>query len=156
MTEADAFRDACARFATGVAIATVQAPDSSPHGLTVSSFTSVSLSPPLVLVCIDRECTILTYFRENPYFAVNILSDDQRDLSVAFSVKPEGRFAGVSWSPGTHGQPLIHNTLAQFECRQINMVRAGDHDVLIGEALRVASFPGEPLVYFDRNYRSLR
>lgn len=156
MIAIDEFRDACARFATGVAIVTVLAPDGSPHGLTVSSFTSVSLAPPLVLVCIDQNCTVLPHFLESRFFAVNVLSDEQRELSVTFSVKPEGRFEGVSWEQGLDGQPLLHNSLAHFECRRVHVVKAGDHEIVIGEALRVHSLPGEPLLYFDRNYHTIR
>lgn len=152
---ADAFRNACTQFATGVAIATVLAPDGSPHGLTVSSFTSVSLSPPLILICVDRECGIWPRFRDAPFFALNVLSEAQRNLSVIFSVQPEGRFDGVSWRPGTDGPPLIHDALAQFECRTERIVEAGDHAIVIGEAQRVASNPGQPLLYFNRGYRSL-
>ena len=149
------FRDASTQFATGVAIATVLAPDGSPHGLTVSSFTSVSLDPPLVLICIDRNCNILPYFQSAEFFAINILSEDQRQLSVTFSVKPEGRFEGVAWYPGSSGSPLLHDALAEFECRVHQIVEAGDHAILIGRALRVATNPGQPLLYFNRGYRAL-
>lgn len=152
---ADAFREACAQFATGVAIATITAPDGSPHGLTISSFTSVSLHPPLILVCIDYGCTILPYFQNNSHFAVNILNDAQRDLSVRFAMQPEGRFEGVEWRSGLSGAPLIEDALAQFECAVHNMLEAGDHIVLIGRVLKVLSNRGRPLLYFDRAYRTL-
>ena len=150
-----AFRDACAQFATGVTIATVLAPDASAHGLTVSSFTSVSLDPPLVLFCVDHGSTVLPYFLESKHVAVNVLSQDQRDLSVAFSVKPEGRFEGVRWRGGPHGSPLIDDSLAQFECRVERIVEAGDHAIVIAEAVFAASNPGQPLLYFNRGYRLL-
>ena len=152
---AEAFRDACTQFATGVAVATVLAPDGSPHGLTVSSFTSVSLDPPLVSICIDHDCSILPYFESAEFFAINVLSEDQRALSVTFSVKPEGRFEDVSWYPGLSGIPLLHDVLVEFECRVHKIVEAGDHDILIGQTLRVATNPGQPLLYFNRAYRSL-
>jgi len=150
------FRDACSRFATGVAIATVTGPSGAPHGLTVSAYTSLSLAPALLLVCIDRASSILPIFRESPHFAINVLTETQRDLSVAFSVKPEGRFDGVAWAPGRHGQPLLKNILAHFECGRVQIVTAGDHDILIGEVLDAQAFEGRPLIYFHRNYRSLR
>lgn len=151
----DAFRDACAQFATGVAIATVAAPDGSPHGLTVNSFTSVSLQPPLILVCIDYGCSILSYFQINSHFAINILNDAQRDLSVRFAMQPEGRFDGVEWNSGISGTPLIADCLAQFECAVDKMISAGDHTVLIGRVLKVLSDSGQPLLYFNRAYRKL-
>ena len=151
----DAFRDACALFATGVAIATVLGTDSKPHGLTVSSFTSVSLNPPRILVCIDHGCTILSHFLERSEFAINVLSDEQRDLSVKFSVKPEGRFEGTDWVSGETGVPLIHACLAHFECRVEQTIECGDHTIFIGEVLAVRAFPGQPLLYFHRNYHTL-
>lgn len=156
MNSRDEFREGCARFATGIAIATVLAPDGSPHGLTVSSFTAVSLEPPLILICIDHGCTILAHFHKTPYFAINVLSSLQRELSVAFSVKPEGRFEGIAWHRGHSGQPLLPDSIAHFECGRYQINPAGDHDILIGEVLAVRSYPGEPLVYYHRNYRTLR
>src|SRR5689334_3189678 len=90
--DAETFRNALARFATGVAVATVRAADGTPHGITVSSFTSVSMEPPLVLICVDYACTFLEHFRACKNFAINVLSESQRGLSVIFSEKPEGRF----------------------------------------------------------------
>ena len=152
----EAFRAACAQFATGVAVATVLAPDGSPHGLTISSFTSVSLEPPLILICIDYTCSILDHFRLNPYFAVNILSEAQQELSIAFSIKPEGRFEDVAWTPGPDGSPRIAGTLAYIECKIEQIHEVGDHAILIGRARSAASLSGTPLVYFNRSYRTLR
>ena len=151
----DDFRDACAQFANGVAVATVTAPDGSPHGLTVSSFVSVSIHPPLVLICIDYSCTILTHFRASPFFAINVLSDGQRDLSVNFATKTASRFDGIEWLRGMAGSPLLHDCLARFQCRVNQIVEAGDHAILIGDVLDVKAFPGEPLLYFNRSYRTL-
>lgn len=152
---ADEFREGCSRFATGVAIATVIAADGTPHGLTISSFTPVSLVPPMILICIDHACNVLEQFRAARSFAINVLSHEQRELSVAFSVKPEGRFEGVRWQLGATGSPLLGDSIAHFECIRGQMLPVGDHDVLTGEVVRVESFPGEPLVYYHRNYRSL-
>src|SRR5258706_12665091 len=105
--EADRYRQTCAQFATGVAVATVRASDEMPHGLTISSFTAVSISPPLVLICIDLASQALEHFRRGPYFAVNVLSDSQREISVTFAEKPEGRFDGIAWKPGETGAPLL-------------------------------------------------
>jgi flavin reductase (DIM6/NTAB) family NADH-FMN oxidoreductase RutF len=151
----EVFRQACARFATGVAIATVLARNGSPHGLTISSFTSVSMAPPLVLVCIDLDCPFLTHFRLSTHFAVNVLTESQRDLSVIFSAKPEGRFDGVEWTRGESGAPLLRGCLATLECRAASILELGDHALFVGEAERVESHAGKPLVYFNRDYRSL-
>lgn len=159
MIEADAFRAACAQFATGVAIATVRAVDGTPHGLTVSSFTSVSVNPPLILICVDHGCTILPHFRENRQFGVNILAENQQELSVIFSAWPEGRFEAVEWTSGQSGCPLFPGTLAHLECGVESFVEAGDHTIVIGRVLSVYVNseipPGRPLLYFNRSYRSL-
>ena len=136
-------------------MATVRSLDGSPHGLTVSSFTSVSIHPPLILICIDQACTTLTHFRENPFFAINVLSDQQRDLSVNFALKTDARFDGIEWFPGMNGAPLLHDCLAHLECSVERMVEAGDHVIFIGGVLDVKAFPGEPLLYFNRSYRGL-
>lgn len=151
----DDFRAACAQFATGVAVATVAATDGSPHGLTVSSFTSVSIHPPLISICIDHACTTLPHFRANPFFAINVLSDGQRDLSVNFATKTEARFDGINWFPSTSGSPLLHDCLAHFECRAESILEAGDHAIFIGAVLNVKAFPGAPLLYFNRSYGTL-
>jgi flavin reductase (DIM6/NTAB) family NADH-FMN oxidoreductase RutF len=157
--EASDFRAACARFATGVAIVTVRTADGTPHGLTVSSFTSVSINPPLILVCLDYGCTILPHFRENPHFAINILGESQQELSVIFSAKPEGRFEGLDWAQGKFGSPLFPGSLAHLENTRESVVEAGDHAILIGRVQSVhlsdTKSQGKPLLYFNRSYRSL-
>lgn len=153
--DAEAYREVCSYFASGVAVASVRAPDGTPHGLTVSSFTPVSLEPPLILICIDFACTVVQYFRNAPHFAINILSDSQRDLSVAFALKPEGRFEGVPWRPGVTGAPLLDGAVALLECRLDRVVDAGDHAVVFGLVIRAEAASGQPLIYYRRAYRTL-
>lgn len=153
--QADTFRAACAQFATGVAIATVRAADGTLHGLTVSSFTPVSAEPPLILICVDSSCSVLPVFRQSPKFAINILADSQQELSVAFSAKPEARFEGVEWTTGDSGLPLFPAALAQFECAADRFIEAGDHAILLGRVEAVTVNRGNPLLYFNRSYRSL-
>lgn len=149
------FRDACALFATGVAIACVSDPDGNPHGLTINSFTGVSLAPPLILICIEGSSKLLQYFRISQFFAVSVLNRTQEYLSVAFAVKPERRFEGVPWRAGQSGAPLIDYALASIECRATSVIEAGDHAVIFGEVVQASLSPGEPLVYYNRNYRTL-
>lgn len=151
----EAFRQACSLFATGVAIATVRAQDGTPHGLTVSSFTSVSIDPPLILICIDFGCPFISHFRLSTYFAVNVLRESQREMSVAFAEQPEGRFEGVDWFAGRTGAPLLRGCLATMECRAESIREAGDHAIFLGEVVHADSRAGQPLLYFNRNYRSL-
>lgn len=152
----ESFRKSCAQFATGVTVVTVRTPDGTPHGLTANSFTSVSISPPLILVCIDYGCALVQYFRPGSFFGVNILAQHQQFLSVAFAVKPEGRFEGVDWHAGESGAPILSGTLACLECRTFQITEAGDHAIILGEVLRSEANSGDPLVYFDSNYRMLR
>lgn len=149
------FRRACAQFPTGVAVVTTTALDGTPHGLTVNSFCSLSLDPPLVLVAIDRASNTLEVFEHSGHFAINFLKRDQRELSVRFSQLPEGRFTGVSWAPGAEGAPIIDGILGTIECRTTQIIDAGDHRALIGEVIAASVREGKPLVYFRSGYTDL-
>jgi flavin reductase (DIM6/NTAB) family NADH-FMN oxidoreductase RutF len=151
----DDFRRACGRFATGVTIASVLDASGTPHGLTVSSFTSVSLSPPLVLICLGHEVSAIGHFRQASYFGINVLREDQQDLSRTFARKGFDRFDGLDWQPGETGVPLIPLALANIECQVFARHTAGDHDILIGEMVAARTAPGEPLIYFASHYRKL-
>jgi flavin reductase (DIM6/NTAB) family NADH-FMN oxidoreductase RutF len=142
-------------FPTGVAVVTTLAPDGAPHGLTMNSFCSLSLDPPLVMVAIARDCVFLGSFESSGHFAVNILTEAQRDLSNRFAQLPEGRFNGVGWKNGVAGSPLIEGALAVIECRTLQVMDAGDHRVLIGEAVAVEVGEGRPLVFFGSGYAGL-
>ena len=150
------FRRACGRFATGVTVATVLDSQGVPHGLTVSSFTSVSLSPPLVSICLGHAVSLIDTFRASNVFGINILADYQRDLSERFSRKGHDRFQGVAWTPGETGVPLIDGALAAIECRVEQRIPAGDHDIFVARMLasRVTETP--PLLYFAGAYRKLQ
>lgn len=146
------FRRACALFPTGVAVLTTRASDGTPHGLTVNAFCSLSLNPPLVLVAVDRVCSLLETFENAGRFALNFLSSDQRELSIRFSEFPEGRFSGVSWTPGAEGAPLIDDVIGSLECRTVQIIDAGDHRALIGEVIAASVGGGVPLVFFRSAY----
>ena len=136
-------------------MATVLAADGKPHGLTISSFTAVSIRPPLILICIDFACRALEHFRRATYFAVNVLADSQRELAVTFAAKPEARFEGVAWEAGETGAPLLESILAAIECKVERVMDAGDHAVVFGEVVRAECHEGRPLLYFNRGYRGL-
>src|SRR5579864_2165102 len=148
-------RRACSMFPTGVVIATVIGRDGSPHGITVSSFTSVSLEPPLILICVDHRSRVVRHFMEDGYFAVNILNERQRHLSSHFAQKNPDRFSSVGWYPGYTGSPLLPEVLATMECKLRQRVPAGDHAILIGQVLRVTEGEGSPLAYFKSSYHTL-
>jgi flavin reductase (DIM6/NTAB) family NADH-FMN oxidoreductase RutF len=148
----EAFLRACAQFSTGVAITTVLDTSGAPHGMTVNSFTSVSLDPPLVLVCIDHKARILDHFLKSEFFAINILRENQESLSMRFARPCEDRFGAVEWYPGDTGAPLIPNALATLECTVFQRFDSGDHTVVIGEVVSAIRHEGRPLLYFSSSY----
>jgi flavin reductase (DIM6/NTAB) family NADH-FMN oxidoreductase RutF len=150
------YRRTCARFTTGITVVTTLDSHGHPHGMTVNSFSSVSLDPPLVLVSIDLKNAILGHFISSSWFAINILAEHQEDLSRRFSRTSENRFIDVNWHAGPSGTPLLDGVLAQLECSVVRTFDVGDHTVLIGEVRRAGYTDGKPLVYFDSAYRSLR
>jgi len=153
--ECATFREFCARFASGVTVATVSDSGGNPFGLTASSLTAVSLNPPLILVCIGHNSGLLPQFRKSTHFAVNILHEGQEFLSTRFASLQTDRFAGVGWKPGKAGSPLLLDCLAQVECLTHKIVDAGDHAVFFGEVIDGSLGDGNPLLYFNRGYRAL-
>jgi len=153
--DSNLFKQACALFATGITIATTADPSGRPHGLTANSFSSVSLDPPLVLVCIATRSAVHETFFTSKSFAINILSEDQRGLSERFAASGEDRFQGVDWEPGPLGSPWLAKALAKLECQTYDRHPAGDHTIFIGRVYCVAIERGAPLVYFASSYRRL-
>ncbi len=149
------FRRACGRFASGVTIATVLDAGGAPQGLTVSSFTSVSLHPPLVLICLGHGIAAIEHFRTAKYFAINILSGDQQALSDRFARRGHDRFSGVEWQPGVTGVPLLPGAICAMECAVYSRMVMGDHEILVGEMMRTLVTDEAPLVYFSGGYRKL-
>jgi flavin reductase (DIM6/NTAB) family NADH-FMN oxidoreductase RutF len=149
------FLRTCAKFPTGVTIVTVLDAEGSPHGMTASSFTSVSLEPPLVLVCVDHRATVLAHLRRARHIGINILSEDQQHLSAHFARRGHDRFDGVEWYAAHGGVPLIPGALAWFECSIQRLVEAGDHDIVIAQVLDAEHLDGRPLVYFESGYQKL-
>jgi flavin reductase (DIM6/NTAB) family NADH-FMN oxidoreductase RutF len=150
------YRRTCARFTTGITVVTTLDNEGHPHGMTVNSFSSVSLDPPLVLVSIDLKNAILGHFISSSWFAINVLAEHQEDLSRRFSSASERRFLGLEWRAGACGIPLLEGVLAQLECSVVRTFEVGDHTLLIGEVRRAGYVEGRPLVYFDSAYRHLR
>jgi len=149
------YRRTCARFATGITVVTVVDENGRPHGMTVNSFSSVSMDPPLVLVSIDLRNAILGHFLSSPYFAINILAEHQEHLSKRFSSPSPNRFNEIAWRVGEFGVPLLDGVLAQLECSVARTFEAGDHTVLIGEVRTAGCNDGKPLVFFNSSYRNL-
>ena len=149
---ADDFRAALSRFPSGVTVVTTKDADGRFHGITVSAFCSVSLDPPLVLICIERSTASHGAFVESGLFAVNFLSAEQEQLSERFASPLTDKFDGVPFSLGELGLPLLSNSLAHLECRVRNTSDGGDHTIFIGEVEYAAVGDGDPLLYFRSDY----
>jgi len=147
------FKNACSRFPSGVTITTVRDEKGLPHGITVSSFTSVSLSPPMVLVCIDHRSSVLQHISPGKHIGVNILGNCQQELSIRFSGDSSKRFTNVPWYPGRMGVPLFLDVAAHLECQVAQMWAAGDHFIILGKVLHANSNEGPSLLYVNRCYR---
>ena len=151
----EVFRRACALWATGIAVVTVMDGEGLPHGMTANSFTSVSLDPPLVLVCIDRRAALLPHLQCSRSVAINILGEEQEELSSRFARKSEDRFENLDWKPGPFGAPILAGTLAVLEGKITEFIEAGDHRIIIAEVSRAEGRDGRPLLYFASGYQAL-
>jgi 4-hydroxyphenylacetate 3-hydroxylase, reductase component len=148
----DLFRKVCGQFATGIAIACCRGRNGQPLGLTVNSFTSVSLQPLLVLFSLDHRSHSYQDFIEASHFSLQFLPEDARELSQRFARPSDDRFAGLDWRESTGGAPVLGNMLASMVCRQFSRVPAGDHDLLIGEVQDMSLQGGRPLLYLAGRY----
>ena len=153
--DSDVFRAVLGRFASGVTIVTARDSDSADHGMTVSSFSSLSLSPPLILVSIGNDATMAPAMRTATTFAVNILTDKQEELSRRFSGSVDDRFLGVGHSRGLLGDVIFDDTLASMQCRIVARHPAGDHVIVVGEVEEATISEGRPLMYYRGGYARL-
>lgn len=151
----DEFRSALSRFASGITVVTTKGKSGLLQGITVSAFSSVSLDPPLILVCIEKAAASYRGFLESGVFVVNILNSGQRTLSERFASQIDDRFKGVEMSLNNDGIPMISNCLANLECRIKFTVDGGDHSVFIGEVENATIGEGDPLIYFRSDYRTI-
>lgn len=150
-----AFRGVCGSFATGVTVVT-SGTTAAVSGLTVNSFTSVSLDPPLILVCIQNDSSELPALRRTGAFAVNILAADQEDLCRAYAHWRTRRTVEPSVRRGVTGVPILNSALAYLECRVEREVLGGDHVIVIGEVLELnVQRDVAPLTYFRSNFHRL-
>jgi flavin reductase (DIM6/NTAB) family NADH-FMN oxidoreductase RutF len=146
------FRDLLGRFTTGVTVLTARAADGRPFGMTANAVASVSLDPPLVLVCVDRTRDIHDVLRAAPAFALSVLGEDQEALSRRFAEDSDDRFAGVPMVEGPRGLPLVADAVAHIVCTTRNAVAAGDHTIFIGLVTGGTAFDRSPLAYFRARY----
>lgn len=154
---AEQFKAAMASFAVGVTVVTTLDAEGVPHALTATAFTSLSKTPPLCLVCVDRQARAHAPMLATRRFAINLLCAGQSALSEHFAnSNNDDKFADVAWSPGhATGCPILGGVIASVECELVDVHAGGDHDILVGHLLDVAVHGGEPLVYFRGVYAEL-
>jgi flavin reductase (DIM6/NTAB) family NADH-FMN oxidoreductase RutF len=152
--DADQFKRLLGSFPSGVTVITTQDAAGQPKGMTASAFSSVSLNPPLVLVCIDYKADSYPALQATGRFAVNILREGQRELSGRFASKGVDRFNGLQVRTGTTGVPLLEGALCALECRVVAEHPAGDHAIFVGEVEDGCLTPETPLLYFRGQYGS--
>ena len=152
MVDPEEFKATLSRFASGVTVVTV-ASESTLHGMTASSFASVSLEPARILVCLDKSSRTRALLAGA--FAVNILSVDQQEVARAFAHAGDKPFDSLSHELGANGSPLLHGAIAWIECSTSSIVDGGDHDIVVGDVSACKAGEGSPLIYYARGYREL-
>jgi flavin reductase (DIM6/NTAB) family NADH-FMN oxidoreductase RutF len=152
---ADEFRDVVGRFASGVTVITT-ARGEERSGMTASAMCSVSLEPPMLLVCINRQTRTGAAVQANGVFAVNILGEHQAQLAAHFASPIEEKFAGVITTTGDLGCPLLDDALAVIECRVVESIDGGTHSVYLGQVAGVRARDGRPLAHFRGRFSHLQ
>ena len=155
MIDTDTFRAVLGRFASGVTVVTTRDADGHDHGLTVSAFSSLSLLPPLVLVCIDHGSSVHPVLSSASHFVVNVLASGQEALSRRFSGSELNRFDGIGYTRGTTGAAVLDDVLAHLECRVARRFDEGDHTIFVGEVEAAETGSGRPLLYYRGGYATL-
>jgi|SRR5438105_1855101 len=149
------FKAALSHFASGVTIVTTEH-DGKPYGMTVASFASLSLHPPLVLVCVENSVKTHEAIGAAQKFGVSILTQEQADISAKFASRRDDKFEGVAVTRGELGVPLIANALTTLECALRESLPGGDHTIFVGEVVDAQTRDGVPLLYFRSGYREMR
>jgi len=151
----DHFRQLLGRFTTGVTVLTVATPAGTPLGMTANSLASVSLQPPLISVCVDREADMHDAILRIPEFVVNVLASHQEALARRFADQHEDRFEGIGYHLSPEGLILLDGALAHIECRRHNQYPGGDHTIVVGQVVGGATGEGRPLLYYRGGYAAL-
>jgi flavin reductase (DIM6/NTAB) family NADH-FMN oxidoreductase RutF len=151
--EGRAFRDAIARFATGVTLVTTFTSDGTPVGCTANSVASVSLAPPLLLVCLRRDSKSLVVIERTGRFGISVLPEGREDVARRFAGEGRGaRFHGIELRADCAGTPILVDAVSWMDCRVWNTLQASDHTVLIGEVVACGVGDGPPLIFFGSRY----
>ncbi|MBI3301017.1 MAG: flavin reductase family protein [Deltaproteobacteria bacterium] len=148
-------RNIMGHFATGVTVVTTRDKTGKPFGLTANAFSSLSLDPPLALICVDKTVDCYACFEETKVFVINFLSEDQEHLSRRFATKGIEKFEGVEYRLAECGVPLLVGALGYLECKLINGYEGGDHTIYVGEIQRAAASGDRPLLFFKGKYYRL-
>jgi len=149
------FRETLGSFPTGVVVATTLGDQNKPVGLTINSFSSVSLDPPLILWSIGLNAPSLGAFRQRSSFIINILSEKQKSVCKQLATPSDNKFKDVAWHPGYENNPVIDNALAVIECSVYNRYEGGDHEIVLGEVINLDLTDKKPLVYHRGQFTGL-
>ena len=142
-------------FASGVTVITTKDKDGAPNGLTANAFMSLSLSPPLVLISVDKGAQCYACFEPQNGFTVNLLSEDQEEISRRFATKGIIKFAGLQWREGMNGAAILDGVLGFVECKVTQCHDGGDHTIVVGEIINVSATGDRPLLFFKGKYQRL-
>ena len=142
-------------FATGVTVVTTRDIEGNPQGMTANAVTSLSLEPPLVLICVDKSAEIHQHLGEDRYFALNILREEQEEISRRFALVGIDRFEDINYRFGKTGAPILENVLAFLECRVTGAYPGGDHTIFLGEVEVAGILEGNPLIFYRGEYTKL-
>ncbi|MEP5759000.1 MAG: flavin reductase family protein [Litoreibacter sp.] len=142
-------------FATGVAIVTSIGDQGKPVGMTINSFSSVSLDPPLVLWSLGLNSPTRNAYASHPSFAINIMCSESKDVSLHFARPSDDKFANVDWTPGHDGVPVLNDALATLECTVEDRIISGDHEICIGRVVKLAQKEGDPLLFHRGKFAHL-
>jgi flavin reductase (DIM6/NTAB) family NADH-FMN oxidoreductase RutF len=155
MIDSDTFRSVLGRFASGVTIVTARDDAGTDHGMTVSAFCSLSLDPPMILLCVDHTASMHDLLLGHPRFGISILSSDQEECSRRFSREENDRFDGLAYSRGEAGVVLLDDAVAHMECEITTHYDAGDHTIFLAAVQQAAPREGRPLLYYRGGYAQL-
>ena len=142
-------------FATGVTVVTTKDGEDTPFGLTANAFASLSLKPPLVLVCVDKAAHCYSCFEGSKIFAINVLGEGQEEISRRFATKGLQKFNGIPWRKSESGLALLDGAIGHIECKVVSSYEGGDHTIYVGEVLRAKTTGDRPLIFFKGKYHRL-
>jgi flavin reductase (DIM6/NTAB) family NADH-FMN oxidoreductase RutF len=153
--ERNELRRVMGHFATGVTVITTMSKEGKLHGLTANAVSSLSLDPPLLIICVDKKAESYSCFEDSKVFTVNILADDQEDISRRFAVSGGEKFEGVAYRRGANGAPILNGALAHLECKLYASYDGGDHTIYLGQIEEAETREGKPLLFFRGGYREI-